>query len=298
MSTRGWYEYYVIDLDTGHLYRPLQFHKWGDATPDNALHEYSFFKEKLDNHDCSEEIQNINDFLKGQLESMFKSLPPYFATAVFFFFLQRAWEKIHSFKKLKYLDMPEEERPDYRLGFAVGQAEVLNPKLARICRIDDEHIDLVNFFVNVGRFVRPWKSYGLQLSALSWLQYLTQDTFEADMGSIAGFTESSWDEQFHFRFFFTLRSSKPCQVEKISIQLADRSGDDLLQQTNIAEGNTQKAGELTTLWCDNLQNIVHENNVDLFSLSEAERQFKPVTDDFWTQPEEPPPIDEENCQPV
>ena len=100
MSTRGWYEYYVIDLDTGHLYRPMQFHKWGDATPDNAIHEYSFFKQKLDSFDCSGEIRNINDFLKAELESIYESLPPYFASTVFFFFLQRAREEIHSWCRL------------------------------------------------------------------------------------------------------------------------------------------------------------------------------------------------------
>lgn len=53
MSTRGWYDYYVIAPDPGTLSLAMRFYKWGDATPHNALCEYLLFRDQLREHDTA-----------------------------------------------------------------------------------------------------------------------------------------------------------------------------------------------------------------------------------------------------
>jgi hypothetical protein len=39
VSTRGWYELYVVDDARREVSRAMQWYQWGDATPENALYE-------------------------------------------------------------------------------------------------------------------------------------------------------------------------------------------------------------------------------------------------------------------
>lgn len=47
MSTRAWYDYYIIDTGSGTMTLAMRFYKWGDGTPENALAEYRLFKDRL-----------------------------------------------------------------------------------------------------------------------------------------------------------------------------------------------------------------------------------------------------------
>ncbi len=242
MSTRGWYEYYMINPVSNQINLSLQFYKWGDATPGNALCEWNFFTKKIDETKGRFSIHYIDDMLRQQLVDLYSSLPENFSVAVFLFMLQRAREESRHFSQWRWerLDMPLEQRPDYRLGYAIGNAEFKkmiseNSILQKYLILSDEGVqfkqmpseevclmskqlendDVIAFkdseedsdfqkvkqYALIGEYIRPWKNYGLMYSVLDWIQYLTQVTLELDMGSICGDQRRPRDCDYVYRFF-------------------------------------------------------------------------------------------------
>ena len=49
MSTRGWYEFYVLDLDNSEMSLAMQFYKWGMLPRKMPLLSGAFFITKLKN---------------------------------------------------------------------------------------------------------------------------------------------------------------------------------------------------------------------------------------------------------
>ena len=61
--------------------------------------------------------------MREQLQELYGTLPENFSVAVFLFMLQRASETLSHFEKWRWerLDVPLKQRPDYRLGYAIGK---------------------------------------------------------------------------------------------------------------------------------------------------------------------------------
>jgi len=67
MSTRAWYDYYVIAPDTGMLSLAMRFYKWGDGTPENALEEYVLLQGRLHQHSNRLPVEWLDRLLRKQL---------------------------------------------------------------------------------------------------------------------------------------------------------------------------------------------------------------------------------------
>ena len=63
MSTRGWYEYYVIEPTTNLRTLAMQFYKWSDAVPEHALEEWN-----RQGGDLLAELEDYPDKAVGQAE--------------------------------------------------------------------------------------------------------------------------------------------------------------------------------------------------------------------------------------
>lgn len=279
MSTRGWYEYYIIDPVKQRMSLAMQFYKWGDATPDNALSEWQFLQDKVTQAQGQLPVIWLDDLLREQLHELYENLPEHFSVGAFLFLLQRASEELSPLVQerysWRYSALPQQQHPDYRLGFAIGKAIVLNGFPWK--KHPDRHLDMVLTFIAAGHFVRPWKHYGLRMSILQWLQYLTQPTLEIDMGSIAGdFTSPRFDTSFTYRFFVWLRPEALFEIDRLAVELCDRYGDDLLAQ--LRERNDQ---EYDPRWADDLDRSIETLNVDRYSLAEARQTFELAPDPFW-----------------
>lgn len=284
MSTRAWYEYFVIDPAAGELSRAMQFYKWGDGTPENAVAEWSLFHDILKRRDGRLPAEWVEDLLRDQLQDLYFSLPRHFALGVFLFLLQRAEEERSPFRGFEYRGLPKEERPDFRLGFAIGEAMALNRFSLR--DQSDPLLDWIVGFVGTGRFVRQWKDYGARLSVLQWLQYLTQDTFREEMGSIAGAFHKPFDVGFVHRFFIWLRPSELFSVERISLELCN--GDRTSVLRNAASQDSPQAGD------DWKEDLARETAARLTkagaptdSLEQLRDRFQMSADTFWRPAERP-----------
>jgi hypothetical protein len=242
MSTRAWYEYYVIDQERQRMSLAMQFYKWGDGTPENALEEWQFFRDQLNRADGRLPIVWVEDLLREQLGLLYGSLPENFSTGAFLFLLQRAAEERSPFHHWGYRDLPKEQRPNYRLGFAIGKAMALAGFQPR--SHPNPYLDTLLAFVGAGHFVRRWRDYGAKLSVLDWLQYLTQVTFEQDMGSIAGSFVSSSDVSFRYRLFIWNEPGRLFGIDRLSVELCDRAGNALLPQLDRGEWSGASDGEV------------------------------------------------------
>ena len=293
MSTRGWYEYYVIDPSSGLQTLAMQFYKWGDATPENALCEYGNLHAMIKDSDGRLPVNWLDDLLREQLGSLYSHLPDHFSIAAFLFFIQRAYERTSGWDSYSFRnhDIPMEARADYRLGFEVGQAMVLNGFKPR--HHPDPILDRVRFFVAVGHFVRPWENYGLSWSVLQWLQYLTQITLETDMGSIAGdFVFQQWDISYIYRFFIWIDSNEPFRIERLAIELCDSYGKDLFIRLE-SEDDDEDDMEYAQAQLAELRQTIERLGVKLYSLRESAIDFRQNVDRFWDpqSDEQPPRID-------
>lgn len=291
MSTRGWYEYYVMDPSSGRRTLAMQFYKWGDAVPENALAEYEQLQDKIEEADGCLPVIWLDDLLREQLGPLYENLPDHFSIAAFLFLIQRAYEETspwHSYSD-RDLDLPREERADYRLGFEVGKAMVLNGFEPQ--RHSDPILDRVLFFIAVGHFVRPWKRYGSTWSVLQWLQYLTQVTLETDMGSIAGNRGlAPWDISYIYRFFIRIDPEQPFRIERLAIELCDRYGEDLFTSLE-SEDEDEESREYALAESAELRQTIERSDIDLYSLHQSGIDFRPNEDRFWdTQAYEQPPL--------
>ena len=281
MSTRAWYEYYVVDAAHNDITLTFQFYKWGDGGPENALTELAFLNEKVQGHKGQLPIGWLDRLLREQLGDLYSALPDHFSLAAFLFLLQRANEEIHRWTPSQYAKMPKEQRPDYRLGFAVGHGIAVNAFQPR--GHIDPHLDRVLTFVATGHFVRPWKHYGLRLSVLEWLQYLTQATFENDMGSISGdFTAPWFDISFVHRFFiWTKPDASGLMIDRIAIQLCDRDGTDLLSPMPTVPGPKGDDVAYKLELADELKQEIGKLGAETWTLSNALESFPMRPDHFW-----------------
>ena len=148
----------------------MQFYKWGDATPEDALSEWRFLQDRIEKAQGRLPIVWLDDLLREQLHELYLSLPPHFSAGACLFLLQRAAEELEPFQRFRYCDLPKEQRPDYRLGFAIGEAMALNGFSMQ--GHSNLYLEIVQNFILAGRFIRQWKHYGLKTSVLGWLQYL------------------------------------------------------------------------------------------------------------------------------
>jgi hypothetical protein len=85
MSTRAWYEYYVVDTVHNALSLAFQFYKWGDGGPENALAELAFLNEKIQSHQGQLPVVWLDDLLREQLRDLYfrcrtiSRLPPFYS---------------------------------------------------------------------------------------------------------------------------------------------------------------------------------------------------------------------------
>lgn len=281
MSTRGWYEYYVIDPTSECMSLAMQFYKWGDATPENTLSEWQFLQGQIEQAQGRLPIIWLDDLLREQLHELYGGLPRHFSVGAFLFLLQRAAEELSPYRQSRYWDLPKEQRPDYRLGFAIGEAMALNGVPVRAH--PDPHLDRVLSFIAAGHLVRQWKDYGLKWSVLRWLQYLTQVTLETDMGSIAGdFNPPVFDISFIYRFFIWSRPNELFGIDRLAVDLCDSRGDDLLSRLRQGnDRNEEEEEEYDRRWADSLSRHIETLGVDTYSLTEARKGFAPIPDQFW-----------------
>jgi len=296
MSTRAWYEYYVVDTVHNALSLAFQFYKWGDGGPENALAELAFLNEKIQSHQGQLPVVWLDDLLREQLRDLYFSLPDHFSIAAFLFLLQRANEEGRRWPAARASKIPMEARPDYRLGFATGYAIALNGFQPR--GHPDPHLDRVRSFVAAGHFVRPWKHYGLRLSVLQWLQYLTQPTFAQDMGSISGdFIAPRHDIHFIHRFFIWTKAGAPYLIDRMAIELCNEDGTDLL---------SPRPADPRTPWDDSAYQLelaeklirkIASLGVERYSLDAALADLSMTPDRFWrlSSYERPPIIPQTEC---
>ena len=182
MSTRGWYDYYIVAPHTRTLSLAMRFYKWGDATPENALEECLRIRTTLRAHDQRLPVEWLDRLLREQLGELHPALPPYFATGAFLFLFQRAAESIERDQWRRH--DPPEKRADFHLRYSLEQALATEP--FEIPPHPDPLLERVRRFIATARYIRPWRDYGLRLDLLGWLQYLTQPMRTTDMGSLAG----------------------------------------------------------------------------------------------------------------
>ena len=291
MSTRGWYEYYVLDTASATRSLAMQFYKWGDARPENAVEEWQVLQRQLDQAQGLLPVIWLDDLLREQLGDTYPNLPGHFSLGAFLFLIQRANEERSPFRCRDYGQLPEKQQPDYRLGFAVGKAEVLNG--FRPMNHQDPLLDAVRFFIAAGHFVRPWKDYALTWSVLHWLQYLTQITLESDMGSIAGDLNRSWDCTYVYRFFIWTDPSELFRISRIALQICDQAGDDLLSALEQQGGKPDAEAADDRKEAAKVRGLIAKFGVNTYSLREAVADFAPEEDCFWGRAcyERPPLIE-------
>ena len=218
--------------------------------------------------------------LREQLQELYGTLPENFSVAVFLFMLQRASETLSHFEKWRWerLDVPLKQRPDYRLGYAIGK--VIAIKNISKNEDMDAYIQAVMQFIIIGHYIRPWKNYGLTFSVVEWLQYLTQVTLERDMGSIAGSYEFSYDLDYIHRFFIWVSPENPFKIDQIAIELCDIHGNNLFSsdiwgdESEIEDEYAQEKNK--KLLCE-----IEKSEIKTFSLNEARKEFTLTPDKFW-----------------
>jgi hypothetical protein len=282
MSTRGWYEYYVLDVATGRGALSMQFYKWGDAVPENALDELLFFKGIREKINGLFPMSLLDDMLRDQLGPAYKGLPDYFPVACYLFQLQRAREELSWWKSARYRDMPCEERPDYKYGLQIGAAMARHgfPNHDH----GDEYISTANSFIASGMYVRPWARYCLQFNVLEWIQILTQDTLELDMGSIAQSFEAPSDISFIYRYFIFLASGEGYNraVDEIRLQVCDGYGADVFSDEALKNGHSEWLLEMR----EDLLKEFAEAGERAYSLEEALRSYQMSSCSFWADSNE------------
>jgi hypothetical protein len=281
MSTRGWYDYYVIDPGPGTLSLAMRFYKWGDATPENALGEYLRLKDRLHQHQDRLPVEWLDRLLREQLSDLHANLPRHFATAAFLFLLQRAAEEADRDRWHRHTS--PEKRPGFPLSFALD--ERLEAEPFEIAPNPDPLLERVRRFIATARYLRPWRDYGLRLDLLHWLQYLTQPTRSTDMGSLAGDCQPPWDIDYQYRFFFWLDPRDPSRIGQIAIELCRRDGEDVLTTSHQTADPQEDACRREQ--SARLHRIVRESDIGLSNLAMLQHEYATAPDSFWRFREQP-----------
>lgn len=251
MSTRGWYEYYVVDDARKQVSLAIQFYKWGDATPTNAIGELVDLRAATRTLKGRVPVQHVVHLLRDNLGAAYEHLPASFPLGCYYFLLQRAAEELSPFRR-RYYGMPKEERPDYKLGYAVGLASV--QKGFRVPRVGDPTIDMAHFSIEVGVLVRRWQEHSKELTFLRWIQYITQDTKVIDMGSLAGDYEppSRIDYTYRYRVFLRVPevATDDQRVDGIQLELLNNGGEPLLADPEHSDEHEELRELMKTAECE------------------------------------------------
>ncbi|MCO5170383.1 MAG: hypothetical protein M9894_28945 [Planctomycetes bacterium] len=285
MSTRGWYEYYVVDEGRKELALAFQFYKWGDATPENAIGEVETLRALTRKLNGKVPVQHVHELLRDNLGPAFDHLPAEFPLGGYYFLLQRAAEehRLYPFRSWRGADLPREERPDYKLGFEVGEAAVARG--FRIPRTGDPVIDSAHFSIAVGMLVRRWEACSTELNFLTWLQFITQITREVDMGCIAGHYERPWDVSFLYRFMFRVPSLTDVdqRVKRIDVELCTGGGAPLLPTSRRAKRRADADAdvELDAPERAELRRLLASSRIARAALDELRTTHRLLTSPFW-----------------
>lgn len=251
MSTRGWYEYYVVDDARKQVSLAIQFYKWGDATPANAISELIDLRAATRTLKGRVPVQHVVHLLRDNLGAAYEHLPESFPLGCYYFLLQRAAEELSPFRR-RYYDLPKEERPDYALGRAVGLASV--QKGFEVPRVGDPTIDMAHFSIEVGVLVRRWQEHSKEMNFLQWVQYITQDTKVIDMGSLAGDYEppSRIDHTYRYRVFLRVPEvgAEDQRIDGIHLELLNSSGEPLLADPAHSDEHEELRELMTTANCE------------------------------------------------
>lgn len=271
MSTRGWYEFYVLEEKTSQIFLPMKFYKWGDATPHNAIIELNTLKDIIGSCNNTVFVEPLEKMLKEQLVELFSELPKAFHLGCYLFFLQRACEEYRRWNRIYYSLRSEEDREDYQFGFTLGQALIKeNYKLEKH---ENDYVNWANMFVATGAVVRKWNSSCSRMGFLSWIQYLTQVKDEIDMGSIAGHKEAPFDISFIYRFFFVVPEfSRKQRITDIKIELCDQYGKNIIEawKSTIEDETVDEYGKkYTQEELQDLEQLIENNKIELLPLKRA-----------------------------
>ena len=82
--------------------------------------------EQIDNAGGLLPVVWLDDLLRQELGELYARLPTHFSVGAFLFLIHRAEEEQRPFRNWEFRDLPKDERPDYRLGFAIGEAMALD----------------------------------------------------------------------------------------------------------------------------------------------------------------------------
>lgn len=120
--------------------------------------------EQIDKADGLLPVVWLDDLLRQEPGELYDRLPRHFSVAAFLFLIQRAKEEQSPLRYWDYRQLPKDQRPDFRLGFAIGEAMALTGFQPR--QHTDPPLNLVLGFIAAGHLVRPWREYGLTWSVL------------------------------------------------------------------------------------------------------------------------------------
>jgi hypothetical protein len=268
----------------------MQFYKWGDAVPEHALEEWRMLSDQIEKADGLLPVVWLDDLLRQQLGELYTRLPTHFSVAAFLFLIQRADEERSPFNNWDFHGLPKEERPDYRLGFAIGKAMALEG--FQPLSHPDPLLNRVLSFIAAGHFVRPWREYALTWSVLKWLQYLTQVTLKEEMGSIAGDLRAPvWDISYRYRFLIWIDPRTPFKISRLALELCDAHGHDLLVRMEDHQNKTAEQAEYERDEANRLMDLIAERKIDRFSLKQSDETFQADDDCFWSRDcHERPPL--------
>ena len=124
----------------------------------------------------------------------------------------------------------------------------------------------------------------MRLNLLGWLQYLTQPTRSADMGSLAGDWDPHWDIAYRYRLFFWIHSDDPFRITRIAIELCDRAGSNLLTAADPEDDDEWRREEL-----NRLRETIRESDIAMAALETVQREYAMPADRFWQFRERPDP---------
>lgn len=118
MSTRDWYELYVVDEHDRRMELSMQFYKWGDAVPGNAVYELERLEALTRQFQGVIPTHLVDDMLRSNIGESHALLPRSFALGNYFFLLLRADHEVRwgSWNLREWSSLPKEERPDFKLG--------------------------------------------------------------------------------------------------------------------------------------------------------------------------------------
>ncbi|CAN2040463.1 conserved hypothetical protein [Candidatus Magnetomoraceae bacterium gMMP-15] len=282
MSVRGWYEFYILDQKASKIALPMQFYKWGDAVPYNALIEFNHFKEILEECNNYISIAPLDIMLREQLGEAYQQLPKYFSLGCYLFFLQRAYEEELPLNQIKFYSLPKEERPDYKLGYELGKASV--EQNYTFIEHHNEFIRKIHDYIAIGSLLRKWNDCSSNMDFLSWIQYLTQITKKIDMGSIVGYRSRPSDVSFTYRFFFTIPEFQLNQkIESIKIELSSSQMGNIMlsweEDVKYIENEDEKEDYINNM--KEIEDMIESNNVELFSLNDALKSYHMEKSILW-----------------